>query len=683
MAYETYRYGTPRFMDDSVYRSGSSVSSSGSITRDPRNPRTPYISSPRPEYRQIAVDEHGMAIDPRRQYEDSLYQPHGQMSRSYRDEQRRRDDLDYTTYSSTLSSSRYPQIQPRLCRDGRYPPSFSRPLQVNDFLSMSDSDLRRLILAYELSCDSASQYGNRDRVRFGSDGRLSRRAMEDAVLEHLDSQAIESDPLVVTSKMTSSVGGFSKGTLDSRPVTLRWERSEGNNGRLLSTEDQDADETSKWTPGPTSSHILAGVPDQKTHERRTLYVEANSEAEEDKTKSPLSFHTIISKDSILDDDASFKPSEHWTKLQKLPSSNFHVIISTGSGTGLASHVYNDVLAPLLSIFDLTPIIHTTTSTSSITELTKSTFLPAALSGTEQSIILLSGDGGVLDITTTLLSSSPLPSTYHPPTLILLPLGTGNALANSSSQTLPSSLLPPDQTLNIRSLLLGTPHPLPLFRATFSPGSRILTNEGQTATPLHQDPQTGDHVAHGAVVLSWGFHATLVADSDTPEYRKHGSARFQLAAKECLYPADGSPPHTYKGKVSILQQGTWHPVRGDENEHAYVLTTLTSHLESTFTISPSSRPLDGKLRVIHFGPLPGDEIMEIMTKAYDGGKHVEDPRVGYEEVEAMRIEFEEAEERWRRVCVDGSIVRVEEGGWVEVRKRKGEEAKGVVRLVSCL
>ncbi|SMR48808.1 unnamed protein product [Zymoseptoria tritici ST99CH_1E4] len=193
MAYETYRYGTPRFMDDSVYRSGSSVSTPGSITRDPRNPRTPYIPSPRSEYRQIAVDEHGMALDPRRQYEDSLYQPYGQMSRSYRDDQRRRNDLDYTTYTANLPSPRYPQIQPRLCRDGRYPPSFSRPLQVNDFLSMSDSDLRRLILAYELSCDSASQYGNRDRVRFGGDGRLSRRAMEDAVSEYLGQRSLIDD----------------------------------------------------------------------------------------------------------------------------------------------------------------------------------------------------------------------------------------------------------------------------------------------------------------------------------------------------------------------------------------------------------------------------------------------------------------------------------------------------------
>ena len=36
---------------------------------------------------------------------------------------------------------------------------------------------------------------------------------------------------------------------------------------------------------------------------------------------------------------------------------------------------------------------------------------------------------------------------------------------------------------------------------------------------------------------------------------------------------------------------------------------------------------------------------------------------------MRIEFggQEAEGRWRRVCVDGKIVRVEEDGWVELRK----------------
>lgn len=105
---------------------------------------------------------------------------------------------------------------------------------------------------------------------------------------------------------------------------------------------------------------------------------------------------------------------------------------------------------------------------------------------------------------------------------------------------------------------------------------------------------------------------------------------------------------------------------------YVLATLVSHLEQPFCISPASKPLDGKLYLVLFGPRGGDDAMRIMGLAYQGGKHVDDGAVRYEEIEGLRIEFEGAEEeegRWRRVCVDGKIVRVEAGGWVEVRREE--------------
>jgi hypothetical protein len=103
---------------------------------------------------------------------------------------------------------------------------------------------------------------------------------------------------------------------------------------------------------------------------------------------------------------------------------------------------------------------------------------------------------------------------------------------------------------------------------------------------------------------------------------------------------------------------------------YVLATLVSNLEKTFTISPSSKPLDGQLRLVHFGPMPsGKEVMGVMGQAYQGGKHVADPAVGYEDIEGLRIDFEGKEEdgRWRRICVDGKIVRVDKDGWIELRK----------------
>lgn len=65
----------------------------------------------------------------------------------------------------------------------------------------------------------------------------------------------------------------------------------------------------------------------------------------------------------------------------------------------------------------------------------------------------------------------------------------------------------------------------------------------------------------------------------------------------------------------------------------------------------------------------------MAMAYDGGKHVTDPQVRYECVRGLRVEIEEEEERWRRVCVDGAIVAVPAGGRVEV-----EVVPGVVDVV---
>ena len=72
-------------------------------------------------------------------------------------------------------------------------------------------------------------------------------------------------------------------------------------------------------------------------------------------------------------------------------------------------------------------------------------------------------------------------------------------------------------------------------------------------------------------------------------------------------------------------------------------------------------------------------MRIMGRAYQGGKHVEHEAVSYEKVEGLRIEFRglEAEGQWRRVCVDGKIVRVDREGWVEISKVDGSVVNVVV------
>lgn len=355
----------------------------------------------------------------------------------------------------------------------------------------------------------------------------------------------------------------------------------------------------------------------------------------------------------------------------------HVIISTLSGTGLAPSFFADLVKPTLSASGLSETeyqVHETRSDQTITELTRSIFLPRANKGIAQTILLLSGDGGMVDMINVLLSSR-TSSTYVKPTVGLLALGTGNALASSINSI-------HDGTFGLASILRGTPHPLPTFIVKFSPGSVQLFDEGRRSESVPQGP-TGDDpagVMYGAVVFSWGLHASLVADSDTPEYRKYGTERFKMAAQELLEPSDGSLTHKYRGSVSLMKStsptdGVWD--RMGQQEHMYVLVTLVSNLEKNLTISPSTKPLDGKLRLVHFGPMQGDRAMGIMGKAYQGGLHVEEDAVRYETIDGLLINFDEEDSGWRRVCVDGKIIRVNQGGWVELRR----EPRDVVDVVA--
>ncbi|MCJ1236964.1 hypothetical protein MMC14_004948 [Varicellaria rhodocarpa] len=354
----------------------------------------------------------------------------------------------------------------------------------------------------------------------------------------------------------------------------------------------------------------------------------------------------------------------------------HVIVSVRSGTCQAEQFFHDVILPLFDCLGFSEKHYQvifTKSERSIIEFAEATLLKTANQGTGQTVLLLSGDGGVVDLVNVLHQSSRSPQ-YIKPTIGLLALGTGNALANSIG-------LNRDLTKGLRDFLRGQPHILPTFNARFSPGSELLVDEGRQAEPLPKD-SNGFDMLYGAVVCSWALHASLVADSDTTEYRKYGAQRFQMAAKELLDPSDGSAPHRYCGRVGVLKRdgdGKETTEYLERGEHMYILATLVSNLEQALTISPESKPLDGQLRFLHFGVIPSDEVMRILGMAFAGGKHIGEKAVGYQSIEGLRIEFDEPDGRWRRVCVDGRIVRVGEGGWVEVRR----EVRDVLDVIACL
>jgi diacylglycerol kinase family enzyme len=351
----------------------------------------------------------------------------------------------------------------------------------------------------------------------------------------------------------------------------------------------------------------------------------------------------------------------------------HVILSVGSGHQKAANFYHECVGPLLAAVypdDHQKFqVHTTTSATSVLELANDVIFAKANEGSALRIIVLSGDGGVIDLVNG-LSSHSTSSSYIAPQIVLLPLGTANALYHSIN-------VGKTNTWGINALASSQSRPLPIFTASFSSGARLLIDEARSEEALAIDPSSGRPTLHGAVVCSWGMHASLVADSDTSEYRKFGVERFQMAAKEALYPADGSAPHAYKARVSVLKGEKWTALK--EEEHMYTLATLVSNLEQPFCISPHSRPLDGSMHLVHFGPTSGDEAMRLMSLAYQGGKHISDPAIRYEAIDGLRIAFSGREDdaRWRRVCVDGKIVRVEQDGWVELQK----DTRRVVDIVT--
>ena len=356
----------------------------------------------------------------------------------------------------------------------------------------------------------------------------------------------------------------------------------------------------------------------------------------------------------------------------LPDREIHVVVSILSGRHKAKEYFEESIKPILAQHEINYFTHETKSAKTIIELSEKLFISNARRGVKQTIILLSGDGGVVDIVntfTTVLNrandDARAPSIFLKPAIVLIPMGTANALAWSSGAA-------PDA---LKTMIEGRPRSLPSYTISFSPGVRLIVNEGRDRETL-SDSDEEEVVTYGAVVCSWGFHATLLAVSDTAEYRKHGIARFGMAAQEVL-----RDPHLYKGKVK------WRKCGGDwkdlgTGEHSYIMATMVSNLEETFCISPDTRPLDGSLRLIGIGPEPASEIMRIMGLAYQAGQHMSDSKVTYEDIEALRIDFDEEEPRWRVVCVDGKLFEVARDGWMEVTRIPGTgmDARRVVELV---
>ncbi|RYO91063.1 hypothetical protein DL762_002359 [Monosporascus cannonballus] len=386
-------------------------------------------------------------------------------------------------------------------------------------------------------------------------------------------------------------------------------------------------------------------------------------------------------------------------LRSSPSRKLHVLVSTGAGTGCALAFYEDALRPLLDALGFASseggngpsaqaesdnrgnrynLVITKDAQSIrrfVQDLNEDAPEQEAIE-TDHTVILLSGDGGIVEL---LNGKAPTDggsrTQIRTPLVAVLPLGTGNALFSSLHKPVKAAGGPTARSSGLvqglRTLLTGTAAQLPSFGAAFSPGSRLITYMSADGEEADKAEERADAVSHlrGAIVASYGFHSQLVWESDTPACRAHGAKRFGMVAQELLRES-----HAYSAEVEITRPGKKERERVERDRHAYVLATLVSNLEETFTISPASRPLDGRLRLVHFGDVGGQRTMDIMTRAYDGGKHVDmageggggpEERVGYDEIAEVRVTTLERDPRWRKVCVDGTIVEIPQGGSMTV------------------
>ncbi|KAI1107753.1 TRM-domain-containing protein [Jackrogersella minutella] len=373
-------------------------------------------------------------------------------------------------------------------------------------------------------------------------------------------------------------------------------------------------------------------------------------------------------------------------LQSGPSRHLHVVVSTNSGTGLSLNFYDSVLRPLLKGRDIHALepsaklaersnpntynLVITQNSDSVRNFARD-LGRADQTAVQHTVILLSGDGGVVDMLNGRAPVEGSSAETNLPLIAILPLGTGNALFHSQHKLTNATSEASSLVQGLRTLFKGKAAPLPSFKAEFPSGSRIITVESSDKG-LESHANATSHL-YGGIVASYGFHSQLVWESDTPEYRKHGAQRFQMVAQQLLQES-----HAYNSIVEFAGEDGTQLQRLDRDRHAYILVAMVSNLEKKFTISPSSKPLDGKLRLVHFGAVSGQKIMEIMAQAYNGGKHVnmkwtnEDGKeegVGYDEAGVVKITTLEEDARWRKVCIDGTIVELPQGGTMSVKTER--------------
>ncbi|BFZ56345.1 hypothetical protein PYCC9005_003391 [Savitreella phatthalungensis] len=316
-----------------------------------------------------------------------------------------------------------------------------------------------------------------------------------------------------------------------------------------------------------------------------------------------------------------------------------VLSSPESGSGLATQTYSRLLLPIFKHFK---VAH---SHINLKDENMAHYLASNGQFTPNTIfVLLSGDGVLHEVVNGLSQNPHFSQINTPIRLAVVPCGSGNGMSSSLKMT------------TIAQGLRG------LFKNNWQP-LQVMSVRSQSLG-----------LQYACVVFSYGFHAAVVHDSQSPQMKQaYGSNRFKEAAIKHLKPK----PYSYRGAL-VLSDALRHPdfeqsSRAQDQvvggrEHSYILVTRCSNLESDWKIAPLASPMGnpGKLDVVRMsGDLNASELSGVLMSAYSMGAQINDPRFEYYRATGAVLAVGAEDEDRRRVCIDGAIHTVQYGEQVEI------------------
>ncbi|OLL24873.1 Sphingosine kinase 1 [Neolecta irregularis DAH-3] len=283
-----------------------------------------------------------------------------------------------------------------------------------------------------------------------------------------------------------------------------------------------------------------------------------------------------------------------TKKHEVP---LHVLMSPISGSHSAASIFEKTIKPFLVSTDIQYLQCTLDSMSSMKRYIEETNFHEE----RPLFMLLSGDGVFHDLLNCYEAGE-----FD---VCLIPCGTANALASS---------------VGIYSIRDG-------IRAFTVGVKRNLTPLCVTLYGSWQE------TIKAGVVVSWGFHAQIVSQSEN--LRDHvGINRFKVIAHKLL-----GENNVYKGVVSTDSKRLC--------DTKYLLISRVPRLETMFIPCPTAK-LDGPFKVLHISS--SGDVEQKLREAYHGGI-IESDGVSVITTDKVTVEIQD---KMDEVCIDGYIIKAQ-------------------------